>query len=262
MESDLIKEAEITACMTEAELAEESTSGDGSSDLHKHRANMFPGYSFTGDNVDVLITPRHMTQERQRIDHHLYQINAYKHRVSGNQLPNDTPKGCIDKIPFMSLLPNEQDDQHLTKEFSCILGWTWAKYVPALQWFSDYLPKHIDHRYIKELSQKTEKVKLGVWRKNEQRLEDMQEIVKILHTYVPGHNNDEDQDPRLKPVTTLSGGDYLTFERHKKAQELQADGRTPSDRLEGLMPKMEDFHAQAKWQAVIRLFSYVLRTYN
>ena len=85
--------------------------------------------------------------------------------------------------------------------------------------------------------------------KNENKLDEMQDIVGFLHQYVPGHN--DDPSSMLKPHKITSGGDYLTFERHKKAQELHADGRTPSKRLEGLIPNMEFFHLQAEWNLVI-----------
>ena len=48
----------------------------------------------------------------------------------------------------------------------------------------------------------------------------------------------------------LGGGDYLTFERHKQAQSSKQNGRTPSKRLEGLVPKMEEFHNQAEFLQV------------
>ena len=37
-----------------------------------------------------------------------------------------------------------------------------------------------------------------------------------------------DEDWQKKPVKTLSGGDYLTFQRHKQAQSDKRTGRTPS----------------------------------
>ena len=86
-------------------------------------------------------------------------------------------------------------------------------------------------------------VHLGVLRKNEQYEDDMLDILEWLHPYVPGH----DEESNCKPIKVLSGGDYLTFERHKEAQSSMQDARTPSSRLEGLIPKFEDFHVQAEW---------------
>lgn len=85
-------------------------------------------------------------------------------------------------------------------------------------------------------------VNLGVLKKNESKNEDMVDICKFLHQFVPGHTVDED----IKPVKILSGGDYLTFERHKQAQMSLRDDDCPSSRLEGLIPKMEEFHNQAE----------------
>ena len=92
-------------------------------------------------------------------------------------------------------------------------------------------------------------VYLGVIRKNEQYEEDMIDILEYLHPYVPFH----DPESNSKPVKVLSGGDYLTFERHKEAQSVMQDARTPSSRMEGLIPKIEDFHNQAEWLKVIRI---------
>lgn len=55
---------------------------------------------------------------------------------------------------------------------------------------------------------------MGVLKKNEAKNEDMADICKFLPRYVPGH----DEVSNNTPIKTLSGGDYLTFERHKQAQ--------------------------------------------
>ena len=87
---------------------------------------------------------------------------------------------------------------------------------------------------------------LGVLRKNEQYEGDMIEILEYLQPNVPFH----DPESNSKPVKVLSGGDYLTFKRHKEAQSSMQDARTPSSRLEGLIPKIEDFHHHAEWMKV------------
>lgn len=82
----------------------------------------------------------------------------------------------------------------------------------------------------------------------------MIDILRFVHDYVPGNN---EESAESKPVKVLSGGDYLTFERHKEAQSAMQDARTPSSRMEGLIPKIEDFHAQMKWMQVhVLLLTY------
>ncbi len=68
---------------------------------------------------------------------------------------------------------------------------------------------------------------MGVLHKNEQYEDDMVEILEWLHKYVPNESEIK------QPVNTLSGGDYLTFERHKGAQSAMQDAWTPSTRLKG-----------------------------
>ena len=103
---------------------------------------------------------------------------------------------------------------------------------------------------------------MGVLQTNEQYNEYMTDICTFLNKYVPGVSQ-VDEDWQKKPVKTLSGGDYLTFERHKQAQSANRNGRTPSKRLEGLIPKLEEFHNQAEFLQVKHCFKvshlFVLR---
>ena len=98
----------------------------------------------------------------------------------------------------------------------------------------------------------TLQVNMGVLLKNEQYNDQMVDICQFLHRYVPRHDSNEEESSQ-RPIKVLSGGDYLTFERHKSAQASMANGRTPSSRLEGLIPKMEEFHNQAELLKVIVL---------
>ena len=93
-----------------------------------------------------------------------------------------------------------------------------------------------------------QQVHLYVLGKNERSEEDIIDILQRLYPYVPGHSDTDDANK--KRIKVLSGGDYLTFERHKEAQSAMQDARTPSTRLVWLIPKTEDFHTQAEWVKV------------
>ena len=43
-------------------------------EISAHQETMHPGYSFTGDNVDIRVTPRQMTMNNQTSDIHLFHI--------------------------------------------------------------------------------------------------------------------------------------------------------------------------------------------
>ena len=80
---------------------------------------------------------------------------------------------------------------------------------------------------------------MGVSLKNEQYNDQMVDICQFMHKYVPGHEDDEEQ---YIPASKIISG----VERHRSALASMAHGRTPSSRLEGLVPKMEEFHNQSE----------------
>ena len=88
-------------------------------------------------------------------------------------------------------------------------------------------------------------------KKNEQYKDDMIDILEWLNKYVPGHSKSN-----TKPSKVLSGGDYLTFERHQEAQSSMQDARTPSSRLEGFIPNFEDFLVQVELLKVEMLITF------
>ena len=74
----------------------------------------------------------------------------------------------------------------------------------------------------------------------------MIDILQYIHDhYLPCEKvvkNEESESSSL--VTQLFlGGDQLTQERARNAQKGRADGDTTFERLEGVIPKVEDWHA-------------------
>lgn len=80
--------------------------------------------------------------------------------------------------------------------------------------------------------------------KSEQYNEDVTDICEFIHKYVPGH--DESDDWNKKPEKNLSV--VVTIWRLRDINRLSSkrNGRTPSKRLEGPIPKMEEFHNQGE----------------
>ena len=76
----------------------------------------------------------------------------------------------------------------------------------------------------------------------------MREILKTLHSYVPGHNTDS-------PIRIISAGDLLTCSRETGAQGNVRDSKTPSGKHTGLMPVIADFHLLGNYYEVILLFT-------
>lgn len=194
--------------------------------------------------------PRQMTFKHQRKDHHMFNTIAYKNRVGGNHLEGNCPQENINTCHFSAFIPSVNQVDKMIQESAILVGHILAKHITSLSWIKDVLPEFITHENINQTKTKTERVHLGLMHKNENKLDEMQIIVKELHRYSPGHMNYDEEDDH-KPIKITSGGDYLTFERHKSAQQLHVDGRNASKRLEGLIPNMELFHHQAEWNLVI-----------
>ena len=127
-------------------------------ELMKHREEMHPGYSFTGDNVDIRCKPCQMTAKNQNKDHHMFQFVAYKNRILPNHLSNEKPLMDVEKAPLATFLPNVDEQRLLIHELVILTGKTWAKYIPALAWFDNHLPEQLMHDHMDETKQKTEKV--------------------------------------------------------------------------------------------------------
>ena len=158
VEPGVKREVDILESLKKAQTAEnENQIKKKEADLHTHRASMHQRYSFTGDNVDMC-TPRQMTLKNRNKDHHMFQIVAFKNRVSSNHLPSDTPKGNVNEIPFSTFLPSSDEQSLLQRDLVVLVGHKWAQYIPSLSWMKDYLPSCISHNHMDQTSQKTEKV--------------------------------------------------------------------------------------------------------
>ena len=90
---------------------------------------------------------------------------------------------------------------------------------------------------------------------NENKVDEMCKILDSLHKYVPTQptckqltlpngNVIAHEDFKLYPI--LLGGDQLTVARAQKAVAIRANHENSKDRLEGIIPVIEDWYMQSK----------------
>ena len=90
--------------------------------------------------------------------------------------------------------------------------------------------------------------------KNENKTDDMVDILCHLHQYVPmqkeservtvpGGDGEEEEVVSESLHHILIGGDQLTAERVRGAQNVRQNSTHASGRLEGFIPVSEDWHA-------------------
>ena len=88
---------------------------------------------------------------------------------------------------------------------------------------------------------------------NENKLDEMRQIMEILHKYVPTRpsvgtfnlpNGESLEYDNTKLFEILFGGDQLTVARAAGVKALRLGHETAQERLDGLLPVIEDWHAR------------------
>lgn len=96
-------------------------------------------------------------------------------------------------------------------------------------------------------------IPLGIILRNENKLDEMTEIMEHLHKYVPFEtcaeqfqlaSGEELTIASNKMHHILIGGDQLTVARIRSVQEGLLNSNSPRERMEGLVPVVEDWHAK------------------
>ena len=178
-------------------------------------------------------------------------------------------------VDFSKFFPTAEDGSVLLANFQVLMMRILAQHIPGVQDLSVDVKDHIDHQYSKEMCRKSEvvsfnmtsiflitlnlfvQVPIGVFLKNENKLDDMSEILDELHKYVPMIRTTqvvEISGPRetTRPITIhtdhfnhiLIGGDQLTVARVRGCQRVKANSHTGRSRYEGLVPVIEDWHTK------------------
>ena len=103
-------------------------------------------------------------------------------------------------------------------------------------------------------------VPLGILPKNENKGDEMIEIVRHLHQYVPVIEHEEDQVipsigetvkvPKAQFSPLLLAGDQLTAARVRGAKKAKVSDDAPSTRLEGIIAVAEDWHTKMNFVGV------------
>lgn len=97
------------------------------------------------------------------------------------------------------------------------------------------------------------KVPLGIVQHNENKIDEMTKIMDIIHSYVPSvaqvnhrilPNGDILDEERHFFHKTLLGGDQLTVARARGSKAIRGDHDSNQQRLDGLLPTVEDWHAK------------------
>lgn len=191
-------------------------------------------FKFWGDNVDKQQRVRDYRSEHCGVMLHMYSLLAGRSRTSEQELAHTGKLRELKEVPNKFFLPHKSDIQAVKGNLEVIVSRILVKYFPSLAFLSSVVPKHILHKYSKQMAEKSEVIVLDVLMKDETLSKDMLDIMRVTQEYL-GKNYPQER-------RVHSGGDHLTYERQVGAQRHMIDGNTTEDRLELLEPVAEDWH--------------------
>ncbi len=150
---------------------------------------------------------------------HAFGSIAIIQELDVHHLDDTSPQVPIELMSAADFLPSKSDWQELTAEYAILMARVAAKKIPALQFLEDTVPDYIEGPDSERLAKKSTVVSLPVLFKNEQKYEDVTDIMKMY----------EDE---IQPVYHLAqkelngqqihiGGDQLARERFSGAKRLR-----------------------------------------
>ena len=127
--------------------------------LSIEQVNFSTKFMIVGDNLDLKIKRRHMTEDRQNIDLHLFHTIAVKNRVHIPKhllgIPAHIIK-CPTDIQLQNYFPNHDDEVKIQEEIKILVPRDLTHYVEDLHWAKKFIPKHIKHAYSLDTQKKSE----------------------------------------------------------------------------------------------------------
>ena len=189
-------------------------------------------FKFVGDNVDVSIGVRDIRSDHLKHLCHMFSMLAVKSRIPPPQHNVCILPRSLRHATIACFLPKESDISSVRLNLAILVSRILCTYIKGLKIFGRLIPQHIFHKYSATMAKKSEVVVLDVLYKNEACHRDMLDIMRHEQSYLG-----KDYRGRVP-----SGGDLLTCERQRCAQQHVMDSDTPQERLELLEPVIEDWH--------------------
>eukprot|EP00731_Ephydatia_muelleri_P034686 Em0072g4a len=223
------------------------------------------GFRIVGDNIDKTVRPRDMRHNHQSTSLHYFHSYAVKDRVDVSDLSPEVPLVTSKEIDVNLFLPSPEDCQSLEANFCTLMMRILVKHIPGISHLSSVVLQHIPHPYSVAMSKKSEVVPLGVLLKNENKLDDMMDILDGLHKYVPSirtiQHFEDPEDTSGEPEVTdieidhfcqiLIGGDQLTAARVRGSQSIRRNSDNGRMRLDAFIPVVEDWHTKMCFMQVL-----------
>ena len=117
------------------------------------------GYQIIGDNCDLHVNVRHMTNENKNKSFHWFNCVAFQDQVTGNHLP-DVHEVTLEDVPVRSFFPSNEDTQELKRDFMILWSRCIVKHLPSFGFLKRSVIYHIPHPYSDVMKQPVPEVSL------------------------------------------------------------------------------------------------------
>ena len=164
-----IDEEDLVAGSSDTQPQSDSVDGDNVESITSqltatsvHSSNLDPtsvnaGYKIVFDNLDKTVKPRYMRSDAQAQSLHYVQGFAMKDRIDYSCFSEKLDNG---EVNLYSVLPNSEDYQLLKQNFAIHISRIIADYLLIFKEdFKNLVPRHIPHKYSKEMSMKSKIVR-------------------------------------------------------------------------------------------------------
>lgn len=147
-----------------------------------------PNFAVVIDNFDLRVEAAEMTSDNQNKDIHWINHSAILDRVPCTGFDNEQPLADLANVPNKTFLPTVSDHLNLMRDFDTLVSRVLVEHFPQFRnAFSDVVPQHIPHKYSQQLKLKSKKVNLGILFKNENKGEDMIDILRYKKNWIKVH---------------------------------------------------------------------------
>lgn len=127
--------------------------------VKEHLKACHAGFTIAFDNIDLEINRKNMTMSQQNRDIHWVNHEMFVNRVSGNLLLSDGPRCDLSTVQNSNFLPNVLDQQRQRFNYIVLVSRILVQYFDAYEPLRDVCIQHIPHKYSKEMSEQSVKLK-------------------------------------------------------------------------------------------------------
>ena len=122
---------------------------------------LLPTYKLVIDNLDVFLRPRTETSQHHNNSLHFVHMYAVRDRINVSNHSNVPRFLGIESINLKDILPASSDLISLKKNVTTLLSRIVRKHMPYFRKHIEAkaIPQHIQHKYSKEMSQRSEVVR-------------------------------------------------------------------------------------------------------